>query len=59
MDFFNSLLALMRIYQSIEAHTLAAEWLHFLNFRSHIDNSFHLPGKRQIVDTMAPDGVAQ
>lgn len=35
------------------------EGLHFLNFRSHIDNSFHLPGKRQIVDTMAPDGVAQ
>jgi mannose-6-phosphate isomerase-like protein (cupin superfamily) len=27
------------------------EGVHFLNFRSHIDNSFHLPGKRQIIDT--------
>lgn len=27
------------------------EGLHFLNFRSHIDNSFHLPDKKQIVDT--------
>lgn len=27
------------------------EGLHFLNFRSHIDNSFHLPGRRKIVDT--------
>jgi quercetin dioxygenase-like cupin family protein len=29
------------------------EGLHFLNFRSHIDNSFHLPGKRQIIDPSA------
>lgn len=26
-----------------------AEGVHFLNFRSHIDNSFHLPNKRQTV----------
>lgn len=31
--------------------TAGAEGVHFLNFRAHIDNSFHLPGKRQIVDT--------
>jgi hypothetical protein len=30
--------------------TAGPEGVHFLNFRSHIDNSFHLPGKRQIVD---------
>jgi mannose-6-phosphate isomerase-like protein (cupin superfamily) len=27
------------------------EGVHFLNFRSHIDNSFHLPNRRKIVDT--------
>lgn len=27
--------------------------VHFLNFRSHLDNSFHLPGKRQHIDTTA------
>jgi hypothetical protein len=28
-----------------------AEGLHFLNFRSHTDNSFHLPGRREYADT--------
>ena len=27
--------------------------VHFLNFRSHIDTSFHLPDRRQFVDTGA------
>jgi mannose-6-phosphate isomerase-like protein (cupin superfamily) len=27
------------------------EGVHFLNFRARIDNSFHLPGVRQTVDT--------
>jgi len=31
--------------------TAGSEGVHFLNFRSHVDNSFHLPGKRQIIDT--------
>jgi quercetin dioxygenase-like cupin family protein len=31
--------------------TAGPEGLHFLNFRGHIDNSFHLPGRRKIVDT--------
>jgi mannose-6-phosphate isomerase-like protein (cupin superfamily) len=31
--------------------TAGAEGVHFLNFRSHIDNSFHLPNRRKIVDT--------
>lgn len=30
--------------------TAGPEGVHFLNFRSHIDNSFHVPGKRQIID---------
>ncbi|MDG2002763.1 MAG: hypothetical protein P8J20_05465 [Novosphingobium sp.] len=33
--------------------TAGAEGVHFLNFRSHIDNSFHLPGKRQHIDPNA------
>jgi mannose-6-phosphate isomerase-like protein (cupin superfamily) len=35
------------------------EGVHFLNFRAHIDNSFHLPNKRQTVDPAAPAGVSQ
>lgn len=31
--------------------TAGPEGLHFLNFRAHIDNSFHLPNRRKIVDT--------
>lgn len=31
--------------------TAGPEGLHFLNFRSHIDNSFHLPNRRKFVDT--------
>lgn len=31
-----------------------AEGVHFLNFRSHIDNSFHLPDRRKYVDTSIP-----
>jgi quercetin dioxygenase-like cupin family protein len=31
--------------------TAGPEGVHFLNFRSHIDNSFHLPNRRKIVDT--------
>jgi mannose-6-phosphate isomerase-like protein (cupin superfamily) len=27
------------------------EGLHFLNFRGHIDNTYHLPGRRKVVDT--------
>jgi len=27
------------------------EGLHFLNFRGAMDNSFHLPGRRKVVDT--------
>jgi len=33
--------------------TAGPEGVHFLNFRSHIDNSFHLPGKRQHIDPAA------
>lgn len=33
--------------------TAGPEGVHFLNFRAHIDNSFHLPGKRQVVATGA------
>ena len=33
--------------------TAGPQGVHFLNFRSHLDNSFHLPGKRQIID---PEG---
>lgn len=39
--------------------TAGPEGVHFLNFRAHIDNSFHLPGKRQFVDAAAPTGVSQ
>lgn len=35
--------------------TAGPEGVHFLNFRSHIDNSFHLPGKRQIIDPNGQD----
>lgn len=31
--------------------TAGPEGVHFLNFRSHIDNSFNLPGRPKIVDT--------
>ena len=34
--------------------TAGPEGVHFLNFRSHIDNSFHLPNRRKIVDTTVP-----
>ncbi len=34
--------------------TAGPEGVHFLNFRAHIDNSFHLPGKRQFIDTAVP-----
>jgi quercetin dioxygenase-like cupin family protein len=33
--------------------TAGPEGVHFLNFRQHIDNSFHLPGKRQHIDPYA------
>jgi hypothetical protein len=33
--------------------TAGEHGVHFLNFRSHLDNTFHLPGKRQIID---PEG---
>ncbi|MEJ5975084.1 cupin domain-containing protein [Novosphingobium sp. PS1R-30] len=31
--------------------TAGPEGVHFLNFRARDDRSFHLPGKRQIIDT--------
>ena len=31
--------------------TAGPEGVHFLNFRSHLDNSFHTPDQRKIVDT--------
>ncbi len=33
--------------------TAGPEGLHILNFRAHPDNSFHLPDRRQFVDTSA------
>ncbi|MBW8753969.1 MAG: hypothetical protein JF595_07430 [Sphingomonadales bacterium] len=32
------------------------EGVHFLNFRSHIDNTFHRPGERKTIDTVVSQG---